>query len=282
MDRKVAIITDSACDLSEEQIRENHIYMVPLRMSVAGREYRDRVDIDADTIYDMMATTLPKTSLPDAEDVRAAYDLAMADGCTEGIHLSISSGLSGAMNVVSLVAAEHPMPIRVVDTLTLSAAEGMLVLEAARMAREGAATDDIVERVRRIRQKQLGMFVIKTLEYLRKGGRIGLVEGAIGQLLQIQPIVFVNDDGVYQTLAKSRGRKNSVEKMFQAAITRYARQRVRLWVVHGRAQDEAEALMARLRETLDVAFSCIAPVSPALGVHTGPGLLGIILAPAEV
>ncbi len=282
MERKVAIITDSACDLTPAQIAENHIYMVPLRMSVGGREYRDRVDIDADAVYDMMETTLPKTSLPAAEDVRAAYDLAMADGCTEGIHLSISSGLSGALGIVNLVAAEHPLPIRTVDTLTLSAAEGMLVLEAARMAREGASTDAIVERVQKIRKKQLGMFVIRTLEYLRKGGRIGLVEGAIGQLLQIQPIVFVNDDGVYQTLAKSRGRKNSVEKMFQAAVTRYARERVRLWVVHGRAQDEAEALLERLREKLDIAASYIAPVSPALGVHTGPGLLGIILAPAEV
>ena len=77
MERKVAIITDSACDLTPAQIAENHIYMVPLRMSVGGREYRDRVDIDADAVYDMMETTLPKTSLPAAEDVRAAYDLAM-------------------------------------------------------------------------------------------------------------------------------------------------------------------------------------------------------------
>ncbi|HML46383.1 MAG TPA: DegV family protein [Clostridia bacterium] len=120
------------------------------------------------------------------------------------------------------------------------------------------------------------MFVIRTLEYLRKGGRIGLVEGVLGTMLQLKPVIFVNDDGIYQTLVKARGYANAIECMLREIAERFGRTRVKLAVVHGSAQPEAEGLMGRLQSALNVAESYILQVSPVLGAHTGPSLVGII------
>ena len=127
-----------------------------------------------------------------------------------------------------------------------------------------------------MRSTQLGMFVIKTLEYLRKGGRIGLVEGVLGNLLQIKPIIFINNDGIYETLAKARGYKAAVDQMIQEAAKRYGKQKVDVSIVHGQSPEEAQTLLDRLKQVLNIASSFITPVSPVLAIHSGRGLLGII------
>ena len=133
-----------------------------------------------------------------------------------------------------------------------------------------------MEKALEVRSSQLGMFVIRTLEFLRKGGRIGLVEGVVGSILKICPIIYVNDNGVYETLAKARGYKAAVEIMVQETIKRFGKAKISLSVVHGRALEEAQHLLERLKEPLNIVDSFISPVSPALAIHTGPGLLGIV------
>jgi len=179
---------------------------------------------------------------------------------------------------VRMIAEDYKskMNIRVVDSRTLSTGLGAMVLTVARALEAGDDPDTAVRKAQAVRASQLGMFVIRTLEYLRKGGRIGLVEGVVGNLLQIKPIVFVNDDGVYQTLAKARGYKAAVETMAQEAFKRFGKKRVDLSVVHGQALEDAQKLLDRLKETLNIATGFIRPVSPVLAIHTGPGLLGIV------
>ena len=133
-----------------------------------------------------------------------------------------------------------------------------------------------MQRATTLRTNQLGMFVIRTLEYLRKGGRIGLVEGVVGNLLQIKPIIFINNDGVYQTLAKARGYRGAVDTMMQEALSHFGKAKVSVSVVHGQALEDAQALLAKLKESLNVVSSMIRPVNPVLAIHTGPGLLGIV------
>ena len=135
-DERVALVTDTACDLSEEQLREYDIRTVALRISSSQGDLRDRIEVDAETIYALMQKELPKTSLPLPEDVSRLYRELQEEGATRILHITLSSGLSGTYNMVRMLAADFaPLRIDVVDSQTLSAGLGLLVLEAAEALR---------------------------------------------------------------------------------------------------------------------------------------------------
>ncbi|MDR3050594.1 MAG: DegV family protein [Oscillospiraceae bacterium] len=275
---KIALVTDSAASLDEAQRRAYDIRVVPLRVIYRQGEYRDGVDITPDQVYARMRSEIPTTSLPLPGDVVALYTELAAAGYTHIIHICISSGLSGTYNMVRAVAAEFPhLTIEVVDSRILSIAQGVLALSCGKLLAEGASFAEAVAHVYTVRKGMLGMFVLRTLEYLRKGGRIGLVEGVMGTVLQLKPIIFVNDDGVYETLAKARGFGNALDTLLQAAKKRFADKLVRVAVVYGDRADEAQALLERAHQTLNTLEGFISQVSPVLGVHTGPSLLGLIV-----
>ncbi len=275
---RVALVTDTACDLLEEQLAHFDIRTVSLRVSTSHGEFRDRLEISQEQLYEVLKNEYPKTSLPLPEDVSALYRQLQAEGATRILHMSMSGSLSGTYNMVSILAEEaEGIQVDVVDTKTLSCGLGLLVLEAAECLSAGMSVEDVIARVNELRKHQLGTFVIRTLEFLRKGGRIGLVEGVVGSLLQIKPVIYVNDDGVYNTLVKARGFGNALEAMKNEFFKRYQGRRVRIAIVHGQAQDEAVQLMEAFKARLDVVSSFVAPVSPALAIHTGPGLLGAIV-----
>ena len=279
---RVALVTDTACDLLDEQLERFDIRLVSLRVATSQGEFRDRTEINADVVYELLKSELPKTSLPLPEDVSAMYRQLQAEGATRILHLSMSGGLSGTYNMVSIIAEEtEGLQIDVFDTRTLSCGLGLLVLEAADCLSRGMAVEDVLDRLTKLRKHQLGTFVIRTLEFLRKGGRIGLVEGVVGSLLQIKPIIYVNDDGVYATLAKARGLTKAISTMQEECFKRYQGRRVRIAVVHGNAEEDARTLLDTFRQRLDVVSGFIAPVSPALAIHTGPGLLGAIIQYAD-
>ncbi len=277
-EQKTVIVTDSSCDLTDEQLEQYGIRMISLRVVCQNAEYRDRVDIGQDELYELMEKELPKTSLPLPEDVATLYGELASEDVTDVIHLSISSGLSGTCQMVRMLAEDFTdrLRIHVVDSLTLSTGLGMMVLAAAKAVQAGKTVEEAIEAAQQVRSTQLGAFVIRTLEFLRKGGRIGLVEGVVGSILQLKPVIFVNKDGVYETLAKARGYKNAVDTMVQEAVQRFGQAKISLSVVHGRALEEAQQLLERLKGTLNIVESFIAPVSPVLAIHTGPGLLGIV------
>ena len=280
-DETVALVTESSCDLSDEQLRQYDIRLLPLRLATSQGEKRDRIEITQGELYELLKTELPKTSLPLPEDAEALYKSLQSEGCTRVLHISMSSGLSGTCQMLRMIAGDFDaMRIDIIDSLTLSAGLGLLVLQAGEMLSEGNPPEAVIDAVQRSRKAQLGSFLIRTLEYLRKGGRIGLVEGVVGSLLNIKPVIFVNDDGVYQTLTKARGFQNARKAMEEEFVRRYSGVAVRLAVVHGNAEEEGRQLLETMKSRLRVVSSCLAPVSPALAVHTGPGLLGIICQPA--
>ncbi len=279
---RVALVTDTACDLLEEQLLRWDIRIVPLRVVTSQGEFRDRAEIGVDQVYELLKTELPKTSLPLPEDVANLYRQLRQEGATRILHICMSGSLSGTYNMVSILADEtEDLHVDVVDTRTLSCGTGLLVLEAAECLEAGMAVEDVIARLSELRRHQLGAFVIRTLEFLRKGGRIGLVEGVVGSLLQIKPVIFVNDDGVYQTLVKARGVAKAIGAMQEEFFRRFQGRKVRIAIVHGQAYEEAQQLLETFLQKLDVVSSFIAPVSPALAIHTGPGLLGAIVQYAD-
>lgn len=279
---RVAIVTDTACDLLDEQLARYDIRAIPLRIVTSGCEYRDRYEISHAQLYDILKMEVPKTSLPQPEDLAALYRQLREEGATRVLHMCMSSGLSGTCNMVTVLAGEvEGLQVDVFDTRTLSCGLGLLVLEAAECLENGMTVEDTIERLHKLRKHQLGAFVIRTLEFLRKGGRIGLVEGVVGTLLKIKPVIHVNDDGVYATLVKARGFTKALEAMKEEVFRRFQGRRVRVAIVHGNAEKEAHSLLQVFRSHLDVTDGFVSSVSPALAIHTGPGLLGAIVQYAD-
>ena len=279
----VAIVTDTSCDLSDEQLARYDIRAVPLRIITSTGEFRDRFDITPAELYELLGKgEIPKTSLPQPGELTALYRQLKEEGCTRVLHMCISSGLSGTCNMVSILAQEtEELKVDVFDAKTLSCGLGLLVLEAAECLDKGMPVEDVLTRLHHLRTNQLGAFVIRTLEFLRKGGRIGLVEGVVGTLLKIKPVIHVNDDGVYATLIKARGFSRALDAMQEEFFRRYQGRKVRVAIVHGNAEEEAHALLDTFRDRLEVVSGFVSPVSPALAIHTGPGLLGAIVQYAD-
>ena len=278
----IALVTDTACDLLDEQLLQYDIRLVPLRIVTGQAEYRDRFEISPEALYPILEHEVPRTSLPLPEDVSALYRQLREEGATRILHLCMSGSLSGTFNMISILAKEtESLQVDVFDSGTLSCGLGLLVLEAAECLSRGMPVEDVLTRLTALRRHQLGAFVIRTLEFLRKGGRIGLVEGVVGSLLKIKPVIYVNDDGVYATLSKARGFANALRTMQEEFFRRYQGRRVRVAIVHGNAEQEAQALLEVFRKHLEVVQGFVSPVSPALAIHTGPGLLGAIVQYAD-
>lgn len=277
-DKKIAIITDTTCDLSDELLKEHSIYMVPLRIVFENAEYRERVEITPERVYELLEDEIPKSSLPLPKDIEKVLNEIVSKGYTDAIFVTLSSGLSGTNNMVRLMADEYKdkINIEVVDSLSLSLGLGFQVLEGARIIKETGSVQKAIQRMKEVRKSMSAIYVVKTLEYLRKGGRIGKVEGTVGDLLRLKPIIGINDEGVYYTLYKTRGRNRSLEKMIAHLKETYQGKVVNLGIAQGMALAEAENLLERLREVLTIKKDYIVQISPVLGMHTGPGLVGVI------
>ena len=275
--KKIAIVTDTTCDLSDEVLKLNNIYMVPMQIVYETRSYRDRMEITADKVYELLEKEVPKSSLPLPDDVKKILDQIVDEGYTDILYISISAGLSGTYNLIRLLAQEYTkLNIEVVDSTNLSMGLGFLVLEAAKVVQETGDIKSAIQRITTVRKTMSTMFVLNTLEYLRKGGRIGRVEGTVGNLLNIKPVIAVNDEGVYYTVSKGKGFKKAVSTMVEELKKRYDGKKVSIAVVYGEQIEGAKVLLEQLKEKLNIATSYITQVSPVLGVHTGPGLLGVI------
>ena len=278
MSEKIALVTDSSCDLPTEFIQKHGIYVLPLRMVYGCREYRDLVDIDPQEVYDRMPDEVPTTSQPSSGEIRDLLHQLREEGITRVLAIHISSGLSGTFETVCSISREFKnMDVKVIDSRTLSMGLGFMVREAAYGIAQGLSLSSIVEKVRSLHQGMRLHYVLDTLEYLRRGGRIGKVASAVGGMLNIKPIISVDEEGKYYAHCKVRGRKKSIDKMLELAEEFIKERRVVAAVMHGGAPEEGEALRKRVASLQkgNIVELIFGQISPVLGVHTGPGLLGI-------
>ena len=276
--QKIALIVDSACDLSLETIKEKNINLLPLRVSYSHGEYKDKVEISADEIYKNLETEIPKTSLPSAEDLEEILISLENDGYTHVIAITISSGLSGTFNSIRLALEDHPkLTSYVFDTKILAMPEGIVAMEVANLINSGKTFEEIVAAIPTIRNNITGYFTVSTLEYLNKGGRIGRVAGTIGDMLNLKPIVTVDENGIYYTVCKARGRKQSMTKLTGLLKDSLAQGPCNVWVLHAGVLEEAKMFLNTLKDLDNIVSIDISQISPALGVHGGPGLLGLAI-----
>lgn len=274
--QKIAIFTDSACDLTDAELKEYGIRFLPLQIIYKDSSYRDRVEISADEVYGNLEVEVPKTSLPTGTDIDALFTELKKEGYTHAIGVMISGGLSGTANSVKLVAEEHPeIETYIYDTKNLSISEGIMALKAAKMVRDGLSFEAIKEALPEEKKSVDTYYCLATLEYLIKGGRIGKVSGTIGQMLNIKPIIYVNEEGIYVTLDKARGTKQAYMKLVSILKENLEKTKCKVYVMHGGAKKEAQDMVERIKDLPGISSLEFRQISPALGVHTGRGLIGI-------
>ncbi|AAK78924.1 DegV family protein with EDD domain [Clostridium acetobutylicum] len=276
---KIAIITDTTADLTEEFIKENDINVLSFRIIYKDKEYKDKVDITSEEVYRNFEIEVPKSSMPSLQDMEDLYKKLEEEGYTHAIGITLSSGLSGIFNGLKMIADEHSkIKSFIYDSKLISLGEGALVEECSKMIHNNKSFDEIVKAIPEIRKKIHLFFVVGTLDYLKKGGRIGKIAGTIGKLLNIKPIVSVDDNGVYYAYDKVRGRKQSLNRVMEIAKDITKNSKCRAYVMHGDAEKESKEFFKKVKELPNInnAFynGCISPVS---GVHSGPGLVGLVL-----
>lgn len=277
INQKIAILTDSGSDVPYDIAKEMNIFVVPLQVNYKDRSYRDGVDIDADTMYSRLKEEIPTTSLPLGSDIDKVLQDIEAQRYTHILAVVLSSGLSGTCNLLRLVAKESKLPMEVIDTKNIGIGSGLSVIKAAKYVKEGLSWEDLITKVNETVLKTRVFFVLDTLEYLQKGGRIGKVTALIGYALDLRPIITCDSEGIYTTVAKARGRKVSINRCLELALEFAGNSNhITLALAHGHALDEVLKLKEHLLQKLgDRVTLYIGQVSPALGVHTGPGLIGM-------
>lgn len=278
-EQKIAIMVDSGTDVPPNYRNKYGIYWLPLMINYSDRQCRDGIDITPREMYDLLPVEIPKTSLPDGAAITRVFDQIKADGYEKVLVVTISSGLSGTYNMVRLMAEEYEgLEVFVLDSKNISIGAGLIAIKAARMVNdEGVSWKDLISKIPGQVSKAKVFFCVDTLKYLQKGGRIGLVTAMLGSSLHLKPVISCNSDGIYYTVAKAMGRARSIQKVIDLA-TEFASkaEHAEFAVMNGCA--ETEALAARKKaEGLIVngTFTVAGQIGAALGVHTGPGLIGI-------
>ncbi|MEQ8199984.1 MAG: DegV family protein [Syntrophomonadaceae bacterium] len=273
---KIALVADSACDLPQDLVEQYDIKILPLKVIYPDGEYSDREDIQPEEVYRRMPGEVPKTSQPSLQEIKTVFERCRQDGFTHVLAIALSSRLSGTFQAMELAARDfEDITIKVFDTRTLSMATGWMVLDAARNIMAGLGFAKVMERLTALQPKVRAYYVIETLDYLRRGGRIGLVAGMLGEFLNLKPIIGVNEEGIYYTHAKVRGRAKSIEKLMDLVTETVGNRPFNLAVMHGGARDIGERIAAKFGQMPNLKELIFSDISPALGVHTGPGLLAV-------
>ncbi|MCS1351657.1 DegV family protein [Mechercharimyces sp. CAU 1602] len=279
---KIAIVTDSSCDLPPKLLTQWGITVVPLRIHYKNHEYRDGVEISAEEVAHRLEEEIPKTSMPTPEDIYKTYEHLHNQGYTHCLTLTVAAAVSGTYNTFRLAAQEFEhMKIEVIDSKGVSFLLGFLVLEAARLVQNSTPLTDILTSLEKTKERIRGYFVLDTLEYLRAGGRIGKVASSLGSMLNIKPIITFDSEGKLHPHTVARGKKQAVNKLLAPIRKQIESTRARIAILHTRAETEAQALKEKLVSYPNVSEIYIQTVSPALMVHAGPGLLGIAIQTLE-
>jgi len=273
--KKIALVTDSTADLTEEMKAEGDTHVIPLKVLFGEQEYLDG-EITSEEFYRRLEkeTELPRTSQPSPEEFFRLYS-ELLEEYQEIISIHISSGLSGTYNAARLAKEKIKGKIHLIDSKTISMGVGLMMLEATKLMREGIDSVHIVEKLSTARNNVETLFTVNTLEYLQKGGRIGRVQGIMGSFLNIKPVIRVGDDGVYQSYGKARSQEKALKSIVEAfQELSKGKKTVRFGVAHGAASQAGIYLRDAMENAFQIPASIFTQVGPVIGVHTGPGTIG--------
>lgn len=281
---RIAVVTDSTCDLTLDVLDRLGVVMVPLKVLFGNESFLDWIEIAPADFYKKLAAApeLPKTSQPSPADFKAAYQRCADAGADGIVSIHLSAALSGTFSSATLAAADSPIPVRVVDSKEVSQGLGLVVKAAAERAAGGADIDEVAARAVEVASKTHIFFVVETMENLVKGGRAGKAQGLAASLLNIKPVLTVNDDGIIEAFKKVKGRKKAIAELAAHVAEEAAQQgRLKLTVLHACNDDDGEELRAELVATgADIDIESTGIVGAVIGTYTGPRVIGCAYHPA--
>lgn len=277
------IFTDSCCDLPIEYIREQGIEYASLSCSYNGQEYKDDFgqNLSHKKLYeDLRNGATPLTSQPNAEEFYRKFK-AITDKQMDILYVCVSTGLSGTENSAAIakqmILEENPEAnIEIVNTLTASLGQGLMVIKAVEMKKEGMALKEIAQYIEDNKQMLNTYMTVDDLSHLRRGGRISSTAAVLGMVLHIKPILTINNEGKVMALLKVRGRKGSIAKLAESLAERIENaEEQTIAICHGDCIEEAIYLKESILKLTKVKDVLISYTGPVVGVHGGPGCLAI-------
>lgn len=273
---KVAVVTDSTATLPKGLVQKLNIHVVPVLLLFGGRVLRDGIDVLPGEVYRWLRTSqdIPTTSVPSIGDFLRVYAAAGREAAGV-LSIHMSPDLSATFNTAVMASRLlDDVPIHVMNCHTAAIGQGFVVLEAARAAASGAGLEEVITRAEEVAAKVNLLFIIGTLEYLHRGGRIGGAARLLGTMLQINPVLYL-DEGRVEIFARPRTKARAIQLMLQAMAHRVGGRPIHAAIFHADVLDEAEALCQRVAEQFDCLELYMTEFTPVMGAHTGPGVLGV-------
>ncbi len=269
----VRIVTDSVCDLPSEVAKELEITVIPLNVRFGTEVYRDGIDLTTEQFYDRLVhdKTFPVTSVPSPAAFAEAYD-RLAGETDEILVITLTSKLSATYEVAlqSIGLMKKKCRVEVVDSQWAVMAQGFIVIAAAKAAQAGASLDEVLDITHRNMKRVDIRAAFDTLEYLRRGGRIGAAQALLGSVLKVNPIIMLKD-GVVEPAGRTRSRAKAIDHLYNFAMSFSHIEE--LAVEDAACPDDAELLVERLGSKFPRERIYRSKTTPVIGTHTGPGLL---------
>jgi len=275
----IRIVTDSTADLSPEIRKEHGVEMVPLTVHFGPESFKAEVDMDIEGFWRKLDSSShhPKSAQPSPGDFMEVYK-PILDAGDEILSLHISSKLSGTVS--SAHAAMQILEgdrIKLIDTLSCSLGLGMMVIHAARMAKEGKSVAEITASVQAIADRTHIFFSLNTLDFLQKNGRVGKAQAFIGGLLGIKPILQLDREGIIAPADKVRGKSKVMPRTLELMAERIpAGREINLGVVHAQSPADAKEWIAKIKQVYKVKESYLTSIGPVIAANVGPGAIGVL------
>ncbi|KEO84056.1 DegV family protein [Tumebacillus flagellatus] len=276
---KIALVTDSAAYLPLDILEQYNITVVPLMVNFGNDSYREGFDITSDDFYVRLASekALPTTSQPVVGELVTNFERLLKTHDSV-IAVLLSSGLSGTVNSAETAARMVGGDISVIDSKITAWGQAYMVLEAAKLREEGLSKDEIVSRLLQLRDQIGAYFVVDSLEHLHRGGRVSGVSAMLGSLLQVKPVLRVND-GKLEMFEKVRTRKKALARVIELMHEKVGTDgKLHASVVYSDVKADGEAFLAQMQDAFPEAQLELTQLGPVIGTHVGPGLLAVIYA----
>ena len=274
MSHRIALVTDSTCDIPADWVRQYEIGVVPLTIIFGDQQYLDGVDMTAAQFYERLPNERqhPTTSQAPPRAFLDAYKAAAATGAEQVLTITISAAMSGTVLAARQAAEESPVPVSVMDGKNNSMGLGWQVLAAARAREAGGDLEAMMEAARRVQEDMVYYVTLDTIEYLARGGRIGSAARLVDSILHIKPLIYVKpESGSVGASLPARSRQAALEGLYREFFKHIPAGRpLHIAVLHNDAEPEAQALAEQVRREHSPVELVITITSPVLGTHTGP------------
>lgn len=269
----IRILTDSACDLPKEIVSQHSITVYPLAINLGDKSFLDGVDLSRNEFYAQLPTLnpYPKTAAPGPEGFARAFERLADEGAQAILSIHISETLSATINSARIAAKQFKrIPVTVLDSGQLSLGLGFIVERAAQLAESGKEPQEIISDLNNLMERVYVFAALKTLEYLRRSGRMNSALARFGELIQLKPLLHMNLGNA--TAHRTRTQKRATARLLEW-LAEYAPYE-KLAILHAGVQEEAEALYQQARSYFPQGAVLIAQITPVLGAHLGIGALG--------